>query len=305
MRISVFLLAMALLIAYSVPAMSAECEKGQSCGQSCDKGGQTCGSSERACAGECGCEGDCGEGCDKSACEGSCGEGCECACEGDCGEGCEMGGECKMGKGCSKDAACACKSCKVGCPYGERCDTCMKRESCKIRGKCDKGGECPMGQGMPAREIRGMHPGMHRGMNRDMMMHGAQCAVDMKLELKPCQRMALHSALNKNCDMGFVMMEGYYGDRCMSLEELNHRLTRMNHKFDRRTRGMLNPMQDALFPEHMFMDYGSKAWGDSFHPGAMFAFRKLRDKYMIDYDDWGRGPGERHREFVIVEDEGE
>ena len=119
-------------------------------------------------------------------------------------------------------------------------------------------------------------------------------------------REMLHGALDKSNDMSFMMMKRYYSDRCMSLDEVNHRMTMMNHKLDRYTRGMLNPMQDAVFPENMLMGYGSKAWDDSFHPGAEYVFRAMRDKYYMDYGEWGRGDGrERQVEIVIVEGEGE
>jgi hypothetical protein len=314
MRLGVILLAVVLLTAYSLPAASAECaEQG---GQSCGKAEMSCGGqcSNCSCEGdcaegcECGCGGQCGQACGKSegckmgsgACSKAddkpCGETeatCENAgtqsccqetsagCEGMGKGSCESGGE---GNSCAKGESMSC-----GESQGEACDTAEATcagEDAKSCGQ-ESGAGC---ESMGDSQACGSGSEMRRGREDRPMRYNKevyfanerelQRVVDDAVALCPMQKAHLRNALDFSTEFTSDMMQLYYADHGMSMDELNYRMTRMNHETNRDTRDMLNPVQNASFPKHMWALYSNSAWCYGYHPDAHYVMGKMKREHM-------------------------
>jgi hypothetical protein len=179
-----------------------------------------------------------GQSCGKTemACGGQCGN---CSCEGDCAEGCECGcgGEC-----------------------GQACG--------------DAEG-CTMGGDREMRGGRGERPMRHNKMMRFSEERQLQRAVDEAVALCPMQKAHLRHALDFSTEFTSDMMQLYYADHGMSMDELNYRMTRMNHELDRGTREMLTPIQKAVFPKHIWANYSNATWCEGYHPDAHYVLGKM------------------------------
>lgn len=244
MRISIILMALTLLVAYTIPAMSADCAQQR---------GKSCGKAEMACGSQCG----------ERACEGECAEGCECGCGGECGEAC--------GKGCNRECGegneCVAMS---GCGEGLGCAG--EKKYVPMHGQYREGKRREYGMGMGKR-YKGSES-YYLAEKRDL-----QRQIDKELKMCPCQKMMLAEANDEYTSRAFNLQRLYFKDRSISIEDLNHRLTRLNHSYDRQSRMMLSEFQDAIYPEHMWMLYSSPAWSKGYHPGPSFVLRELLKEY--------------------------
>ena len=264
MRISIILMALALLVAYTIPAMSDDCAQ---------QDGQSCGKDKASCAGECGgrsCDGGCGEeqaGSCGESCNGDCGESCGDGCGGTCGESCgngckgECSGNCESGRGgsgaCAEEAACG----------GDM-------EYAPMHGWYRDGKGWERGMDMWRVDKKGYYLAEKRDLQR---------LIDEELKLCPYQKILLAEASDDYTLRAIDLQKLYFDDRTISIEDLNHRLTLLNHSYDRRSRMMLSQFQDAVYPEHMWMIYSSPAWSKGYHPGSSFVLRELLKEYERDF----------------------
>jgi hypothetical protein len=247
MRISIILMALALLVAYTIPAMSAECAQ---------QGGQSCGKAEASC--------DCQGG--NCPCNGECAEGCQCGCGGSCNEG---------------------QSCEGG--------------SCDDNAVIVEIGESEPNSGGYMYEKRyGLDMGKrYRGRESYYLAEkrDLQRLIDEELKLGHYQKAMLAEASNDYTLRVIDLQQLYFDDRTISLEDLNHRLTLLNHGYDRHSRMMLTEFQDAVFPEHMWMIYSSPAWSKGYHPGSSYVLRELLKEYERDFEKRRSMRGEWPREW--------
>ena len=110
-----------------------------------------------------------------------------------------------------------------------------------------------------------------------------QRLIDEELKLCPCKRLMLAEASDEYTQRAIDLQKLYFDDRSISIENLNHRLTLLNHSYDRHSRMMLSEFQDAVYPEHMWMIYSSPTWSKGYHPGSSYVLRELLADYERDF----------------------
>jgi len=254
MRNSVWLLAAALaaLTLISLPAQA---------------GDHPCGRPHMSMAGDCGDEG-CVRACCMRAERGCCGE-CEEACRLDSAYKCRCHGD-----GCVLEGTVK--------PWGYRSECCIRFDCGGRRFKgCERNRDGCMGGGMSGR----MHKGHHGRMGPMGLMAPElqqrmklQGRVDRELRLSRCQEKRLSHICEANSQIEFGLMHRYFADRRVDIDQLNWQLTELHRKVDWHTRGQLNPMQEAVFPEHQWFNYCLGGWDEGFHPGADYVRDELRSR---------------------------
>ncbi len=220
LRNSVVLMALALLIAYTIPAASAECAR---------QGEKSCGKPETSCDSHY----------SSRSYDRECAESCaEC---GSCGDDAGYGN-------CPKDENCA----------GERWRSQASKRSAGMR--------------------HGDRKSYQFAEERDF-----QRLVDNELKLCACQKISLAEKRNAWMAETIELQRLYFADRSIGIEGFNHRLTLLNRRYDRCTRKMLSPLQDTVFPEHMWVLYSSSAWNKGFHPGFKRVLREMLEEHERDF----------------------
>ncbi|OGK11144.1 MAG: hypothetical protein A2Y63_02350 [Candidatus Riflebacteria bacterium RBG_13_59_9] len=105
-----------------------------------------------------------------------------------------------------------------------------------------------------------------------MYRHRARMGVshDLRGRLRLCgrQRSVLEQASDYGDDCAIELMHLYFADEMRGIPELNRHVTAVNQRLDRYTRDCLNPLQDALFPEHEWFHYCRECWNEGYRPGA-------------------------------------
>jgi len=107
------------------------------------------------------------------------------------------------------------------------------------------------------------------------MRRKLQGFLDQRLRLCPCQQHILRCAEESYSDCSTCQMRRYFADRSMSLDELNHRLTELHQRTDAYTRYWLRPLQDEVFPEHMWCCYCLAPWNEGYHPGREYILEEV------------------------------
>ena len=108
-------------------------------------------------------------------------------------------------------------------------------------------------------------------------MMALQGDFDAKLHLCGCQQMRLRWLSDHYTDGSCMLMERYFSDRRMDVDELNHRLTALNHRTERCARHQLTPFQDKVFPDSPWTCYSSECWNDGYHPWAAYILEQLEE----------------------------
>ncbi len=206
-----------------------------------------------------------------------------------CGRSCT-----EMAGCCGDDGAC-CSACK--CEKHECCGEC--REACRLDStyRCRCHGDGCVLDG-PAEKCTKRFSGHHdrawdrRDGHRHMGHPGPmgpvgqefyqkmklQGRIDRELALCGCQQARLSQVVDANNEIERELMHRYFTDRSVGIEQINWQLTQLHRRVDRHTRGMLNPMQNAVFPEHEWFNYSMDGWNTGFHPGVDYVMDELGGK---------------------------
>ena len=112
---------------------------------------------------------------------------------------------------------------------------------------------------------------------RRMVMMALQGDFDAKLRIGCCQQMRLRRLSDHYTDGTFMLMERYFSDRRMDVDELSHRLTALNQRIGSCARHQLTPFQDKVFQDRLWFDYSSECWNDGYHPWAAYILEQLKE----------------------------
>jgi len=112
---------------------------------------------------------------------------------------------------------------------------------------------------------------------RRMVMMALQGDFDAKLRLRCCQQCRLRWLSDHYTGGTFMLMERYFSDRRMDVDELSLRLTALNKRIGRHARHQLTPFQDEVFPDSLWLDYSSECWNEGYHPWAAYILEQLEE----------------------------
>ena len=149
---------------------------------------------------------------------------------------------------------------------------------CCCRKKCEKGVREHKADPHQYIGTRGDMREQDRESYQRMVMMALQGDFDAKLRLHRCQQMRLRRLSDRYTEGTYMLMERYFSDRRMDVDELSHRLTTLYQSTDRHARHQLSPFQDKVFPDCPWMYYSSECWNDGYHPWAAYILKRLKQE---------------------------